>query len=250
MDEVLKSPFFAGLLNYEIVLLGMGVVLFAVSIIALLIAFIRDRSIVGPASTVLLSVLCVGYPAVQGFSVKGDFGELNAQFNHPGAPAPISENDRGKEQRRIEDLIPRARTPEQKAILAAAYRGIGEQEKAYELARQIDPASSPVAVRQSLAPIFTAQLREDLSKVKIPASPDVSAPPATSQQMSNLVARLNDPSIRLTDQQHVTLATAKIALNDDASAARNIRAAKAINPNVHIDAQVMQRASTAAAASH
>jgi hypothetical protein len=240
MEDLLKTPFLDGLLNYEIILLYMGLVLFAVGILALLLAVVFNRTYRGALGVVLLSLIFVGYPSVQGLSVKTEFGDLVAQLNHEkGHPVTQAQKDATAET--INKLTPRARTPQQKAILAEAWRDIGDQQKAFDLANEVNLTTAPVAVRDVVTPILTSELKNEVADASISSTPRIAANIDTSK-VQNLVSKLDNPSLSLSADEHATLAAGNVALGNDRAATINVRNAQALNRDVTINHQVLQRA--------
>jgi hypothetical protein len=230
----------AGLLGYEIVLLAMGVLLFLVGIWALVRAIGKGSSFVGPLLIFPIALLFAGYPGLQGFNIKSEFGELGAQFGHGQSPA-LSPEQQQAAAKKIDALAPRASTPEQQAIIANAYRGIGDVDKAYTLATKIDATKAPVELSKSLAPVYEAKLKQTVQDVPVAPTPGRTVDPAKAAQIDKLVRQLDTPAASLPAQTWVTIARANAALGNDTRAAASLDKAQAIQHDVRIDPHLLER---------
>lgn len=240
MNTAGGDGFFAGLLGYEIVLLAMGVLLFLVGLWVVIQAAKKSSAVMGSLGVVcvVLSMLFVGYPSLTSFSVKNDFLELQAQFGNGETPS-LSKEQQQVTAAKIEALAPRADTPQQKAIIANAYRGIGDVDKAFAIAEKVDTPGAPTAVQRALVPVFAAKLKQAVQDV--PATPNVTVDAAKAAQIGTLVKKLDQSAVQLPAQTRVTIAQGYAVLGNDAKAIANIDKAQAIQRDVKIDAHLLQR---------
>lgn len=253
MDASGNGGFFAGLHGYEIVVIGLGLLLFLVGLWAVIQAVRRSAAVTGGIgiACVVISLVFVGYPSIKSFSFGTDqfnaqFTRLDEQFGHGETPV-LSKEQQQALAANIEALAPHADTPQQKAILANAYRGIGDVDKAFALAENVDASNAPPAVKSSLAPVFAAKLKQTVQDVPIAAAAKVD--PGKAAQIESLVKRLGVPSANLSAQAHVTVAEGYAALGRDAQAAASLERAQAIKRDVRVDPQLLQRLNRAPAPS-
>ena len=238
MNATADTGVFAGLLTYEIVALAAGALLFLVGVWAVIQGVrksVAATSGVGIAC-VVLSLLFIGYPSLKSLSVKNGFLELDAAFGNGETPT-LSKEQQQQAIAKIDALAPRASTPEQKAILANAYRGVGELGRALTLAEKVDASNAPADVKKTLAPVFAARLKQAVQALPGTGAAD----PAKAAEIDSLVKKLDVPAADLSAQTRVTLAEGYAALGKDASAAANLDKAQAIKRDVHVDARLLQR---------
>lgn len=248
-----NGGFLAGLHGYEIVVIVLGLLLFLVGLWAVIQAVRKSAAVTGGIgiACVVISLVFVGYPSIKSFSVKtgefnADFTKLDEQFGRGETPV-LSRQEQQAVAASIENLAPHADTPQQKAILANAYRGIGDVDKAFALAEKVDASNAPPAVKSSLAPVFAAKLRQTVQDVPMAAAAKVD--PGKAAQIESLVKKLDVPSANLSAQAHVTVAEGYAALGKDAQAATSLNRAQAIRRDVRVDPQLLQRLNRAPAPS-
>jgi len=253
MDASGNGGFFAGLQGYEFVVIGLGLLLFLVGLWAVIQAVRRSTAVTGGIgiACVVISLVFVGYPSIKSFSIgtsqfNAQFTRLDAQFGRGETPA-LSTQQQQAVAADIEALAPHANTPQQKAILANAYRGIGDVDKAFALAETIDASNAPPAVKSSLTPVFAAKLKQTVQDVPIATGAKVD--PAKAAPIESLVNKLDVPSATLSAQAHVSLAEGYAALGKDAKAAASLDRARAIKRDVQVDPQLLQRLNHAPAPS-
>ncbi len=246
MNGTSGGSMLANLYSYEIVLLALGVLLFLVGLWAL-VRCVRKSSVANGGIGVtcaLISLLFIGYPSLRSFSIKNEFLQLEAQFADGKTPN-LSTQQQQDVLATIETLAPRASTPEQNAVIANAYRGVGAVDKAYAIAEKVDASDPPPAVKSALAPVFAAKLRQAVEDV--PVTPGAAVDSGRAAQIESLVKKLDVPAAELPAPTRVTIAKGYVVLGKEASAEANIAKAQAIKPDVRVDPRLLERLNRAPA---
>lgn len=225
---------FDGLLGYEIVLLALGTLLFLVVLLLLICNVIRDRAYSGLLMFLLVPIAMIGYPGIQKLKFENGIVEIE-RYQKVEAKLPASPDARKQVEETLEFVNRRATTPRTKIGVANTYRVLGDTDKAYGIARKIDVAGAPPEVSHEIAAIYASKLGETL-----PADPAARASdPGQKAEISNLAREIQKRE-SLGAETHVRLARAYVALGEPALAAKNLDAAKAIEPDVAVDPRLSE----------
>ena len=231
-----RGPF-TGLYTYEIVMIVMGVVLFAVAIWALVRAIRADKPFFSHLSIFLVVALLVGFPSVKAVKLGEDLKTVSeaAAGNTGDAATP--------ERKRVVDaaaanVLSRLPTAQARVAVANAYRATGDVDKAYALAADVGKTDTTPEVKRALAPVFAAKLEAAVREV--PPAATVSDP-AKREAIAAVVRQLDATGIALSPQARVTMAQGLAAIGDDAKAKANLERAQAQQRNVRVDPRLLTR---------
>lgn len=229
---------FDGLYGYEIVMLGMGVVLFFVAIFVLLRAAMNLRGGSYPSGMAMLIgvVVLVGYPGIQSIQFEKDKIAIQ-KLAHDGLPPGATSAQKAAAQTRIASVEQRATTPQAQAVVATAYQKIGALDKAYDLATKVAAENPPAAVSKELVPIVTQKL--DQITPSQPGTPVVD--PKTRTEIAKIATQLQAQAPALPADAHIAIAKAQLALGEESRAAASLQAARRVNPNVRIDPGLLEK---------
>jgi tetratricopeptide (TPR) repeat protein len=237
--------FFDGLYSYELIMLGMRVVLFIVAIWLLIRTALKGASIVGPLAILPFVLVFAGYPSIQ--SIKFGEGVTEVEkISSGGLPANATAQQKAAAERQIADIEQRASTPQLQVAVANAWRRIGNLDKAYQVAQKVNTQKPSEQITKALVPIYAEKLDQAVSAA--PASQP--ADQNKRDEISKVSTELQAQTKALPAEAHVSLAKAHVALGQNAQAAASVEAARKIDPNVHIDANVLDKIPPVAPPSH
>lgn len=160
MNLTLQRGAFDARYRYEIVLLILGVVLFFVTLWAIVRAVRRDRCLWGPLPLLLFVVVFIGYPNVQAVQLSQAADEVTKLATSADTPAPMSAHAQQRATAQIALVAKRPGTTNKLAVVANAYRAVGQTDAALATARKVDASNPPPAIAHALAPIYETRSKQ------------------------------------------------------------------------------------------
>lgn len=236
MEVTIDRGPFTGLYAYEIALLAMGVVLFAVAIWALVRAIRSNASPVGALSIFPFVLVFAGYPSIKAVN----FGDALKIVSEAAGQADTTVTPERKHEidEAAATVLSRLPTAKAQAVVANAYRNTGELDKAYRLATQVGAAPSvEPEVKRALVPVFAAKLEAAVREGESGAAVD----PARRETIAATVRQLDATGVDLPAQTRVTVAQGYAALGDEAKANINLDQAQAKQRDVRVDPRLLRR---------
>lgn len=217
---------FRGLFPYEILIMGLGALLFVVMLIALMAYLFRGKSVVGLVVFFVLSIGMLGFPALKAIQYKD--GLLSLEFNEQQLQRN-PEDAQAREGLKIGLKAVEGRPADAKASLAIAKAqwAMGNEQAAVASLR---PAISSESTKKDAAVlkerIDTVQKLEELT-TRAEQNPSAADRAALEQQLNQVVRQ---PAV--SPQTAATVARAHAALGQNELALQNAKKAVAINPNL------------------
>jgi len=157
------NTLFKDLLIYEIVLLGLGVLLFMVLIAALIYFISKDKKIAGLLWFFPLPIIMIGYPSIQGIEIARDRIKI-AKNTETIIANPEDSVVLRETAIAVEKIEKRAKTTEDFVILSKTNLVLGNSDKAFkyaELALQKEPNHKIANDLKNLAALNVATFNKD-----------------------------------------------------------------------------------------
>ncbi len=236
MDIAISRGAFDGLYSYEIALLAMGFALFGVAVWALIRAARRGSSLAVPLAVLPFVLVFAGYPSVQRIRFSNALDTASELVTDPGR-RPASADEHREAEQKLALAAGRASTPQQRAVVAAAFSAIGEVDKGYALVEEIVAQGAADEVAMPLTVVYEAKLARE---VPIDASVTVTDPTQRSR-IANLVQQLDSHREVLPAGVRVTLARGYAAIGDDDRAARSLDEARDLEQDLSVDSRLQRR---------
>lgn len=223
MDKLLE-----GLYGYEIVLAGLGTLLFVLLIPILIRQILRDRPYGGLLAFFILPVGMIGFPGIQSFQYEnGKF--LLEKYAHDLQQNPTDAALREKVAKQVEQVSARpSNDPETKTKVAQAQFELGDHQAAEAAVDQVLKVQPqlPAAV-QLKKRIETDQKLVSLSK-KVAENP---ADTAAKQQLEDVTHEAAKQPVA-SPEMLANIAASEAAIGHTDEAAAFNKKALAINPNL------------------
>lgn len=237
--------FFDGLYGYEVIMLGMGVILFIVAVWLLIRTALKGGSIVGPLAILPFVVIFAGYPSIQ--SIKFGDGVTEVQkISRVGLAADATAEQKAAAEKQIADVEQRATTPQLQVAVANAWRRLGNLDKAYQVAQKVNAEKPSEQITKALVPIYTEKLDQTVAAAPTSQSVDQNK----REEISRVSAELQAQTKALPAEAHISLAQAQAALGQSDKAAASVETAKRVDPNVRIDPTLIEKIQSAQRLSH
>ena len=216
-----------GLFLYEIIMLGMGVLLFLLLTIAFVVQLVRSK----PYSRLLpafgLPILMVGFPGIQSFEIGSDAIKVKTN-SEKLLSDPSNQEARASLSTAVQSLAGRPiKDPGTTLSIARAQIALGENAQAEQKIDQVLKASPQLAEAQQLK----QRIELDRKLVSLTAALQKdAADPAARRELARTVEKAT--TVRIANPVTFTnLARAQAALGQDAEAARNVEQALTIKPD-------------------
>lgn len=233
-----------GLYLYEIILLGMGVLLFLLLSIAFVVLLTRSKPYGRLLPAFGLPIVMVGFPAIQSIEISSN--TVKIQTNEDALQSdPTDKEVRASLTQAVSALSARPiRDPATSLTIARAQIALGHNAEAEKKIEQVLAKSPQLAEAQQLKQrieldrklvALTAEVKKDASN------------PATRAELADTVRRTT--TLRIASPQTLAnLASAQTALGQHEEASQSARKALTINPNLATAVPLPNRAITAPAA--
>jgi len=235
--SVTRGPF-EGLYSYEIVMLVLGAVLFVVLLGLLVYNVIKQRKYGGLLVFFLATIPMIGYPSVQSIKFGKGLDELDKVAK--GGTGAVAPDQKAATEKTIDFVEARGRTPQVQATVANAYRAIGDVDKAYTLAEKVSAAAPSEQIAKTLVPIYEAKLKQAVQSLP-PGAATGGIDAGKTAEISKIARQLEAQPVTLSAQTRVTLAHGYAAIGDASKAAASVDKARAIQRDVPVDAELLQR---------
>lgn len=255
------NSIFDGLLDYEMLMLICGFILFVFALVAITLMIVQRRDFKAAMALIVFAIMLMGFPGIQAIKFSNGVVELDRIRSQPeGTQDP---GQKQQDQQLLVRLQHRAGDdPALQAKVADGYRAIGNVKAGYALAQSVLRQKPSPAVQKTLIPVLTARLNQVQAAAPAPAAPRPmgattpgavvrtqpaqraprSVSPAQQVQIATVAQQLQNLSAPLPAASHVALARAWAAAGRPQQARSNVDAAIRIDPAIKINPALLQPA--------